>query len=719
MSTQTITAPTISHEITTTLSIPYEYTTSPLGADLKTVKRERFDVDAMANLLNSDKIPKTVKNQLRAYKRQRVDGNTVQVVYEYGKAFKGFPFGRIYPQKGVGLQAFPSDIRACLAQLYYWDIDFVNAQPTILLHMCRVHGWAHTMLEDYVTHREKWLADAMRAVGCNRTDAKTLCLSGMFGGQPWAHSPTHVVALFRELCATAHNLISLYPAILKRMAKEPYPERSCVAHVLQDRERFLFDTFDLFLASKGRYVGVNIHDGGLVEKAEGERAFPETVLREAEAHLLATTGFPMTLVVKPMEHSFVFTHDLMRTAYTTEREYLATREQFERVYFLCRETNTICSIDGEVRHYKPISSTFRSFNFKHTVDGRMREEDFLPIWLRDGDARTVERLVFYPDLQHTVDGCVNTFQGLRGYLECDVECAERDAVLDRFKKLVMINAGTSEETSENATYLTKWLAMAVQRPWERPGVAIILINMDQGSGKDTLMETVGSLVFGPEYYRNVQDVENEIFGSHSTVQERTLFMKLEEVNGAVMRQRADQLKTMLTAGKARINPKGVTPYSIDTFPHLVMTTNNVAPVKVEASDRRFCIFYTSSEYVGNRVFWDETYRLFQLPGVGGVLYEYLMSVDLAGFHPQSFPNTEYRQDLMVAEVSSEELFVRESAGFVDWTCETLLSAYQEFCKVGGLVPKGKIHLMRSLGQLRQRGLLSARLLSGARLYSKR
>ena len=715
---QTITS--ISHESTTTLAISHEYITPLTNSDLRVVKRERFDVDAMSNLLNSDKIPKNVKNQLRAYKRQRVDGNTVQVVYEYAKAFKNFPFGRVYPQKGIGLQAFPSDVRACLAKLYYWDIDMVNAQPTILLHMCRVHGWAHTMLEDYVANREKWLADTMKAVGCSRHDAKTLCLSGIFGGQPWAHSPTHVVALFRELCTIAHNLISLYPAILKKMAKEPYPERSCVAHVLQDRERFLFETFDQFLVSKGRYVGVPIHDGGLVEKAEGERVFPETILREAETHLLAVTGFPMAFVVKPMEHSFVFSHDLMRTAYTTEREYLATREQFERVYFLCRETGTICSVEGEVRHYKLIASSFRDFNFKHVVDGRMREEDFLPIWLKDGDARTVERLSFYPDIHHDVEG-INTFRGLRGFLERE-ECVEREAVVARFKRLIEINAGIVSATSvvgENVTYLTKWLAMAVQRPWERPGVAIILINADQGSGKDTLMNTVGQLVFGSDYYRNVQDVEGELFGSHSTVQERTLFMKLEEVNGTVMRHRADQLKTMITSGRSRVNPKGVGAYDIDTFPHLVMTTNNVAPVKVEASDRRFCIFYTSSEYVGNRAFWEETYRLFQLPGAGRALYEYLMSVDLTGFHASAFPSTEYRQDLMVAEVSSEELFIRESAAFTDWTCETLLSAYQEFCKASGLIPKGKIHLMRSFGQLRQRGLLAARLLAGARLYSKK
>ncbi len=80
-------------------------------------------------------------------------------------------------------------------------------------------------------------------------------------------------------------------------------------------------------------------------------------------------------------------------------------------------------------------------------------------------------------------------------------------------------------------------------------------------------------------------------------------------------------------------------------------------------------------------------------------------------------NTTYGENLLLSEVPSEELFIRDTIAFRDWTCGTLLAAYQEFCKAGNLLPKGKIHLMRSLKELRQRGVISARLVHGARIYS--
>jgi len=117
---------------------------------MKLVKSEVYDVDAMAELLIHDGVPSDVKRLLRAYKKMKVNGNEVQVVYEYGK---GLDSGRIYTQRGLGLQTFPSDVRAALAQKYYWDVDMVNSQPVILLAKCKEYGWLCPALEEYVQNR--------------------------------------------------------------------------------------------------------------------------------------------------------------------------------------------------------------------------------------------------------------------------------------------------------------------------------------------------------------------------------------------------------------------------------------------------------------------------------------------------------------------------------------------------------------------------------------
>jgi hypothetical protein len=59
--------------------------------------------------------------------------------------------------------------------------------------------------------------------------------------------------------------------------------------IFQTEERKMLMVLDAFLTFKGRYMGVFIHDGGLVEKLEGETKFPEELLIEKFKNILVTT----------------------------------------------------------------------------------------------------------------------------------------------------------------------------------------------------------------------------------------------------------------------------------------------------------------------------------------------------------------------------------------------------------------------------------------------
>jgi hypothetical protein len=684
--------------------------------DSKIVKIERFDVNGLANLLLHDGIDRDTKNQLKAYKRMRQNGNEVQVIYEYGKDLRKIGKGRMYPQKGLGLQCLPSDVRAVLASKYGWDIDMVNSQPVILLQLCERNGWVCDNLRDYVMNRASKLEEIQQYLDCDRDGAKTVCLATMFGAK-YNKVPNFIKELAKELEQIGINLVANHTDLLKICSKQRNPAQSCIAHVIQDQEFRILQSIDAVFRDNNRVLSTYIHDGGIVDKLEGEEEFPTELLRIAEQEIYKIHGIRITLLIKPMIHSFSFKKDVMRTKITSEKEYQQRKDEFEENHFYCVQTETICTEkDGVLSHTSKshASMTFSKYNFQKIVDNKLQVDDFIHIWSSDPYKRIINNLIFYPDVTKVVDDSFNTFTGLTS--RNVVECAESEAVVERFKLLVYHNAGKRPEVN---AYMINWFASLIQNPYEIPGVAIILINTDQGSGKETLGEFIGSKVIGPEYYKNIRNAETELFDTHTTAFDKTLFMKLEEVNGSTNRKFCDMLKAIITSTSALINPKGMKKYTIDAFPHILMTTNNAVPVKTEKNDRRFMISYTSSDYVGDSKFWTETYRLLGLDGAGHAVYNYLMSIDLSAINIRDFPKTDYHEILAETEIPSEIDFITKIESFANTRATVLHDEYRIFCNEYRLEPKGLVHFTRCLAPALERGIITKRVLHGVAVYSKK
>lgn len=685
--------------------------------DSKIVKTESFDINMMDNLATHDGVSVEVKKLLKAYKKKRENGNQVQVVYEYGKELKKLQIGRLYPQKGLGLQNFPSDVRAALAGKDYHDIDMVNSQPTLLAQICEKNGWMCDHLKDYVENRAAYLADIMKHQNCDRDQAKTLCISIMFGAKP-EDVPKKVKHLISELDKIATNIANQNPDLYALCKKKPNPKASCLANVLQDKEFQILRLVDLKLQERGRSMDVYIHDGGLVRRKDDEKEFPTEILKEISEQIKEETGFSITLAEKPIQHTFEFKKDKMRMPNVSEREYQQRKEEFEENHFYHNETGTICTEreDGLAHTSKTDArATFASYSFQKTVDNMTKTISFIAEWINDPLKRVVNRFVFNPDLtQETKEDEYNLFRGFAGS-RYEGTINEREAIVERFKILVEQNAGQKPELIE---YMTKWFAHMVQKPKEAPGVALILINKEHGTGKDTLGNLIGQRVIGSDYFKNIINVETQLFDSHSIAFDKTIFMKLEEVNGNANRKFADMLKSMITSTIAEINPKGMKKYTIEAYPHIMMTTNNTVPVKIEPNDRRYCVSYTSSDYKGNREFWKETVRLFNLPEAGAVVYEYLKSIDLSSFDVQEFPKTSYHESLSLSETPSEELFLKNGeVEFTDLSATSLHEIYFEYCLANHLPPKNLISFSRALSPLIEIKLLTRRMKDGRSLYS--
>ena len=683
---------------------------------MKIVKMERYDVNAMEGLASHDGISVDVKKMLKAYRRMRTDGNMVQVVYEYGKKLKALEMGRLYPQKGLGLQSFPSDVRAALASKYSHDIDAVNSQPVILVQLCKKNGWVCKELTEYVEKRSTKLSEIMDALGCDRDEAKNICIATLFGGKVYKKGiPEFIKKLSDEMLSIGLNIVKTYPTVFKACKGLNNEIASCVANVLQDIEFKILQCVDRSFQEKGRDMTTYIHDGGLVTRID-DKPFPSDILQYAEEQIVKEFGYVITLSEKPMVHNFTFKNDLMRGGFK-EKEYQQIKEEFEENHFYCIETGTICKIisDGLVHITRSdANASFASYNFQNTVDNKLKVTEFIPEWLKDPSKNIIDKLGFYPD-NKVPDDTYNLYNGMQGE-QCDEKSGEDDAILECFKTLLYHNAGKNDKMNE---YMLKWFAMLVQFPAKTPNVAIVLINTDQGTGKETLMNFIGSKVVGHSYYKNIKNVETELFDTHSTAFDKTLFMKLEEVNGTINRKFSDMLKAMITSVTCTINPKRMNKYTTNAFPHIVMTTNNAVPVKVEPGDRRFCVSYTSSDFKGNTEFWNDTYRLLELPDAGFIVYHYLKSIDLTGFNSSEFPRTEYHNQLSESETPSEVAFITASDPFEKLSATALHRLYIQWCQEQGIAPKSMVHFGRCLAPLIERNVIIRKVTKIFTVYSKK
>lgn len=290
-------------------------------SSLKFVKTEVFDPSVMKALLCHSGLTFDTKQQLKKYHKKRYNGNQVDTVYDYSKAYHSSKVGRVYAVGSIGLQGFERDVRNALSRSLYFDVDIENAHSAILLKVCQSKGWVCPMLQNYVEKREEVLSNIMNHYGASRKDAKNLMIRMMFLGHPesWvgeticenSTKPMEYVTQYKiELNNIAENVWRSYPDIVdivnkKRKVSTTQKLSSCLSLMLQTEEHKILMAIDESLKAQGRSMDVFIFDGGLVRKLASETQLPTDILRACERFVMDTLGYKIQLAVKPIETSLI------------------------------------------------------------------------------------------------------------------------------------------------------------------------------------------------------------------------------------------------------------------------------------------------------------------------------------------------------------------------------------------------------------------------------
>jgi hypothetical protein len=184
-------------------------------------------------------------------------------------------------------------------------------------------------------------------------------------------------------------------------------------------------------------------------------------------------------------------------------------------------------------------------------------------------------------------------------------------------------------------YLIAYIAHALQRPWEKPGITIILMG-GQGIGKGTLGRILRSI--WQSTYLHVYKTAN-VTGSFNADLERTFIVFLDEALFAGDRASSDALKSLVTEEVIHINEKHQPSRQIKSYHRFVIATNAEHVKHTDRDDRRDFVLKVADSHKGDTAYWNGLDAEMSRGGIAAMVHD-LLALDLTNFNIRQKPETQ-------------------------------------------------------------------------------
>jgi hypothetical protein len=183
-------------------------------------------------------------------------------------------------------------------------------------------------------------------------------------------------------------------------------------------------------------------------------------------------------------------------------------------------------------------------------------------------------------------------------------------------------------------YLLQYLAHALQKPEEKPGVKIVL-GGGQGTGKGTLGRILAR-IWGPTYL-HIHDV-NMITGDFNGPLVWSVIVFLDEALFVGDHKVKNKLKALVTEPLAMINDKNISQYQVESFHRYFVASNADHIQQTEHDDRRDFVLRVSDRHQGDLEYWKLVYAEIDGDGPAALMHE-LLEMDLTDFDVRRRPVT--------------------------------------------------------------------------------
>lgn len=183
-------------------------------------------------------------------------------------------------------------------------------------------------------------------------------------------------------------------------------------------------------------------------------------------------------------------------------------------------------------------------------------------------------------------------------------------------------------------YLLFYIAHALQKPEEKPGVMVILIG-GQGIGKGTLGR-IFQKIWSATYIQ-VNNID-AVVGTFNAILERAYIVFMDEALFSGNRRGTDELKSIVTEPIIQISEKYQPSRQIRSVHRFIAATNAEHFKNTERDDRRDFTLRVSDVRKGDLDYWKELNEEIEYGGVEAMVHD-LLAIDLSDFNVRNKPNT--------------------------------------------------------------------------------
>jgi hypothetical protein len=205
----------------------------------------------------------------------------------------------------------------------------------------------------------------------------------------------------------------------------------------------------------------------------------------------------------------------------------------------------------------------------------------------------------------------------------------RSQLIRDFLKDVICNGD-----SGHYNYLMKYLAHALQKPWEKPGVMVILLG-GQGIGKGTFARIL--MKIWSATYLHVNQIKS-ITGEFNANLERSYIVWLDEAFFGNNRGATDSLKSLVTEPVIHINEKHQPARQVNSFHRFFGASNSDFYKATDRDDRRDFVLRVSETRKDNHDYWIALKNEIENGGVEALVH-LLLKADLSSFNVRKKPHT--------------------------------------------------------------------------------
>lgn len=188
--------------------------------------------------------------------------------------------------------------------------------------------------------------------------------------------------------------------------------------------------------------------------------------------------------------------------------------------------------------------------------------------------------------------------------------------------------------TEAFDYLFKYLAHALQKPEEKPGIFIILLG-GQGIGKGTLARILKA-IWGPSF--KIFSKMNSVTGNFNSAIENAFFIFLDEAFFHGDRRLSDSMKSLVTEPELEISEKHQPSRQMPSYHRYIAATNQTHVKHTERDDRRDFVLRVSDRHQNDHDFWDAIYHEIGNGGIEAFMFD-LLAADLTDFNVRQKPKT--------------------------------------------------------------------------------